>query len=267
MTTGRLDSLVAAARDRVVQLRSTVRRLEQEALAAPTPKSFGVTPPDGSTGVIAEVKRRSPSAGAIQEGLDVVGHARAYEVGGATAVSVLTEESGFGGSMEDLRRVTQAVGLPVLRKDFILDELQLIEARAAGAAAVLLIARILTPERLAALDRTAHELGLATLVEVHTIHELDAALAMGGSLVGVNSRDLDDFTVDLATAERLLPRVPSQVIAVAESGIETREDVVRLAAAGADAVLVGSALARLGDPRAAVRSLTGVPRRSRREVA
>lgn len=266
MTAGRLDSLVAAARDRISQLRSNVRRLEHEALTAPTPRPFRVTPDDGSAGVIAEVKRRSPSAGAIREALDVVDHALAYQESGAVAVSVLTEADWFGGSVEDLRRVSQAVDLPVLRKDFIVDELQVIEARAAGAAAILLIARILTPERMAALARAARELGLATLIEVHTILELDAALAAGGSLVGVNSRDLDDFTVDLATAEQLLPRVPSHVVAVAESGIETREDVVRLAAAGADAVLVGTALARLGDPRAAVRSLCGVPRRARRQV-
>jgi indole-3-glycerol phosphate synthase len=226
-----------------------------------------LTPADGSVGVIAEVKRRSPSAGAIRDGLDVAGHARAYQESGAVAVSVLTEATGFGGSVDDLRQVARAVDLPVLRKDFIVDELQVIETRAAGAAALLLIARILTPLRLAALTRTARDLGLAALVEVHTAGELESALAAGASAVGVNNRDLDEFSVDLAIAECLIPRVPAGIIAVAESGLETREDVGRMAEAGADAVLVGTALARLHDPRAALSALTGVARHSRREVA
>lgn len=217
--------------------------------------------------MIAEVKRRSPSAGAIRNGLDVVAHARAYEESGAVAVSVLTEATGFGGSVDDLTEVARAVGLPVLRKDFIVDELQVIETRAAGAAALLLIARILAPERLMALTRAAREIGLASLVEVHTAGELESALAAGASVVGVNNRDLDQFSVDLTTAERLLPLVPTGVTAVAESGLETREHVERMSEAGADAVLVGTALARMSDPRAALRALTGVARHSRREVA
>jgi indole-3-glycerol phosphate synthase len=163
--------------------------------------------------------------------------------------------------------VVEAVELPVLRKDFILDELQLLEARAAGAAAVLVIARILTPARLRDLTREARRLGLGVLVEVHTTAELNAALEVEGATVGVNSRDLDSFAVDLATAERLLPLVPPEVVAVAESGIETRSDVERMAAAGADHVLVGTALARLAEPGPAVRALGGVPRCQRAATA
>jgi indole-3-glycerol phosphate synthase len=218
-------------------------------------------------GVIAEVKRWSPSAGAIRAVLDAVAHARAYAAGDAVAISVLTEEAHFGGSLEDLSRVVEAVELPVLRKDFILDELQLLEARAAGAAAVLVIARILTPARLRDLTREARRLGLGVLLEVHTTAELNAALEVEGATVGVNSRDLDSFAVDLATAERLLPLVPPEVVAVAESGIETRSDVERMAAAGADHVLVGTALARLAEPGPAVRALGGVPRCQRAATA
>jgi indole-3-glycerol phosphate synthase len=218
-------------------------------------------------GVIAEVKRRSPSAGAIRATLDAAAHARAYAAGDAVAISVLTEEAHFGGTLEDLRRVAEAVELPVLRKDFILDELQLLEARAAGAAAVLVIARILLPARLRDLAREARRLGLGVLVEVHTTGELNAALAVDGAAVGVNCRDLDSFVVDLATAERLLPLVPPDVVAVAESGIETRSDVERMAAAGADHVLVGTALTRLAEPGPAVRALGGVPRRRRAGTA
>jgi indole-3-glycerol phosphate synthase len=205
--------------------------------------------------------------GAIREAFDAVAHARAYAAGDAVAISVLTEEAHFGGSLEDLRRVVEAVELPVLRKDFILDELQLLEARAVGAAAVLVIARILSPARLRDLAREARGLGLGVLVEVHTTAELHAALAVEEAAVGVNSRDLDSFAVDLATAERLIPLVPPEVVVVAESGIETRSDVERMATAGADHVLVGTALMRLTQPGPAVRALGGVPRRQRAGTA
>jgi indole-3-glycerol phosphate synthase len=176
------------------------------------------------------------------------------------AVSVLTDEAHFGGSLDDLSQVAAAVPLPVLRKDFILDETQILEARAAGASAVLLIVRVLTPERLHALAAAAASQGLATLVEVHTQAELDAALAVEPTVVGVNARDLATFTVDLRGAEVLVARVPRDVPVVAESGIEGRGDVERLAAAGADFVLVGTSLARRSDPETAVRALTGVGR-------
>jgi indole-3-glycerol phosphate synthase len=259
-----LASIVAVARERAAALGARAREIERAAAAAPAPPPFAPALRQGTTvGVIAEVKRRSPSAGGIREDLDPVAHARAYVSGGAVALSVLTDERHFGGSLDDLQRVAEAVAVPTLRKDFILDELQLHEARAAGASAALLIARILEPRRLDALAAAARGLGLGVLIEVHTAAELEAALSAGPAAVGVNSRDLDSFTVDLAVAERLLPLVPAGIPAVAESGIGARADVARLAAAGADAVLVGTSVARSGDPAAAVRALAGVRRTGR----
>ncbi len=263
MSPGRLEPLLTVARQRVAALRSTRRELERRARAAAPPPPFGARCHDGSIGVIAEVKRRSPSAGAIHEALDPVAHARAYAAGGAVGISVLTEPVHFGGSLEDLRRVTAAVPLPVLRKDFLLEAVQLVEARAAGAAAVLIIVRILEPHRVRELVGVAADLGFAALVEVHSPEELEVALAAGATLVGVNSRDLDSFTIDRDAAEQLLTQVPPDVVAVAESAIADRRDVERVARAGADHVLVGTAVARLADPREAVQGLTGVPRQGR----
>jgi indole-3-glycerol phosphate synthase len=259
----RLDAILSATRARIAGLGPQARELERRAARAPAPRPFRAALAGPGVGVIAEVKRRSPSAGAIREDLDPVGHARAYERGGAVAISVLTDAAHFGGSLDDLARVVEAVSLPVLRKDFILDELQLLEARAAGASAVLLIVRAVSVEQLGALARAARGHALAVLVEVHSEAELDRALAVEPTAVGVNSRDLATFAVDLGGAERLLASVPAPVPAVAESGIETRADVARLAAAGADLVLVGAAVARASDPAAAVRGLGGVVRSGR----
>lgn len=263
MTARRLKSLIAAARQRADALRSAGADLERRAAATAAPPRFGVRNADGSVGIIAEVKRRSPSVGAIHETLDPVAHAEAYAAGGAVGISVLTEPAHFGGSLDDLRRVAAAVRLPVLRKDFILEELQLVEARAAGAAAALIIVRILSEVRVRALIHAARDLGLTALVEVHSSVELEIALAADALVVGINSRDLDSFTIDHSAAERLLTTVPSDVVAVAESGMETRHDVERAALAGADHVLVGTAVARLADPKSAVRGLTGVRRHGR----
>lgn len=260
---GWLNQILGATRERVERLRPEARELERRAALAQPPPSFGTRRPDGRVGVIAEVKRRSPSAGVIRESLDPVAHARAYAAAGAVGLSVLTEAAHFGGSLEDLVRVVAAVPLPVLRKDFVLDELQLLEARAVGAAAVLVIARIVSPARLRALVDEARALGLVAVVEVHTTPELDTALSVGATVVGVNNRDLDSFTVDLMAAERLLPAVPAGVVAIAESGIASRRDVERMAAAGADHVLVGTAVARLAEPGEAVRALSDVERRGR----
>jgi indole-3-glycerol phosphate synthase len=263
MAVATLDAILRSTRDRVARLRPRARELERRASAAPAPPPFAPCLAGATVGVIAEVKRRSPAAGAIRDDLDPVAHARAYARGGAVAISVLTDERYFGGSLDDLARVAAAVAVPVLRKDFIVDALQLYEARAAGASAVLLIARALPEPELAALARAARELGLAVVVEAHSEAELDAALGVAPTAVGVNSRDLATFAVDLALAERLLARVPPGVPAVAESGVETRADVERLAAAGAELVLVGTAVARNADPAAAVRALAGVPRGGR----
>jgi indole-3-glycerol phosphate synthase len=259
----RLDAILSATRARVDTLRTQARELERRAAEAPHPRPFAPALTGSDVGVIAEVKRRSPSAGAIHEDLDAVAHASAYARGGAVAISVLTDELHFGGSLDDLARVARTVPLPVLRKDFILDELQLYEARAAGASAVLLIVRALTPQRLDTLARMARGQGLGVLVEVHSPGELEAALAATPTAVGVNSRDLATFTLDVELAERLVAEVPRAVPAIAESGIATRADVERMAAAGADLVLVGTSVARTTDPAAAVRGLVGVPRKGR----
>jgi indole-3-glycerol phosphate synthase len=207
--------------------------------------------------VLAEVKRRSPSAGEIRPGADPAEIAREYEAGGAAALSVLTDAGYFGGSLEALEAVRAAVELPILRKDFVIDALQIWEARAAGADAVLLIARILDDARLGELQGLASELGLDSLVEVHDTHELERALAAGSRLVGVNNRDLKTFGTDLELSIALASAVPAAVTLVAESGIRTAEDVRRLGRAGVDAVLVGESLMRQPDVRAAVAALAG----------
>jgi indole-3-glycerol phosphate synthase len=264
MAADRLEAILQTTRERVAALRSRTRELERQAASAPAPRPFDRATSGPDVGVIAEVKRRSPSAGAIREDLDPVEHARAYAQGGAVAISVLTDDAHFGGSLDDLARVAAAVAVPVLRKDFILDELQLYEARAAGASAILLIVRALTPARVRALAAAARAQGLGVLVEVHTDAELAVAVAAEPTAVGVNSRDLATFAVDLAQAERLVAQVPRGVPAIAESGITTRADVERMAAAGADLVLVGTSVARTADPGAAVRELTGVRRVGRK---
>src|SRR3989449_3454302 len=227
MTGASLDAILSATRGRIAGLRSRAGALERRPAAAPPPRSFtralhgegdagqgpgagaGAGAGQATVGVIAEVKRRSPSAGAIREDLDPARHAASYQRGGAVAISVLTDETYFGGSLDDLARVVQAVSVPVLRKDFILDELQLLEARVAGASAVLLIVRALATGRLQALARTARDHGLGVLVEVHSEAELDEALAAEPTAVGGNSRDLATFPVELRIAEALLARVPA----------------------------------------------------------
>jgi indole-3-glycerol phosphate synthase len=205
--------------------------------------------------VVAEFKRRSPSAGTLREGAEPGAIARAYERGGARALSVLTEHEHFGGSLEDLRLAAGASALPSLRKDFIVDPYQLYEARAAGADAVLLIVAALAPRELRALHSRARELGLDALVEVHDTRELGVALAAGAELLGINNRDLRDFSVDVERTSRLMGEIPSGVTVVSESGIATGGQLRALAAEGVHAVLVGEALMRAADPEAALRSL------------
>lgn len=255
-----LREILEATRGRVRDLSRRGAALERAAAeAGPVPGWTGAFPA-GTVGVIAEVKRRSPSAGAIAPLLDPGLLARAYARGGAAAVSVLTEGPHFGGSLEDLAAVRAAVRQPVLRKDFLIDRVQVFESRVAGASAVLLIVRILETAQLRLLADLAGDLGLARLVEVHSRAELDVAVALGPEAIGVNSRDLDTFRVGLEAAAPLLAEIPDGVLAVAESGITTRADVVTVAAHGADAVLVGTALAQSSDPAAAVATLTGVAR-------
>jgi indole-3-glycerol phosphate synthase len=244
-------------------LRARRAELEREVDQTRLPPPFKAALRRPNVAVIAEVKRRSPSAGSIREDLDPIERALLYGAHGAAAISVLTDEPYFGGSMTDLRAAARRSLVPVLRKDFILDELQILEARAAGASAVLLIVRALEHPRLHALMACASDAGLDALVEVHTPTELDAALAAGAVMIGVNSRDLDTFKVDTVAAWKIIRMVPPDRIAVAESGLSRQEDVVRAAEAGADAVLVGTALSQAAAPEALLRELTKVPRRDR----
>jgi indole-3-glycerol phosphate synthase len=211
--------------------------------------------------LIAEVKKASPSAGLIRPDFDPVRIACAYEAAGASCLSVLTDEKFFQGSLRDLKQIRPAVKLPLLRKDFIIDERQLLEAVQWGADAILLIVAILGDAQLRHLQTLATGAGLAALVEVHDEPELDRALAAGAQLIGVNNRDLKTFKVDLATTERLAARLRSALgstpLLVAESGIHTRADVQRLAACGARAILVGESLLRHPDLGAKVRELIG----------
>jgi indole-3-glycerol phosphate synthase len=205
--------------------------------------------------VIAEVKRRSPSKGEIRADFDPVACAVAYAEGGAAAISVLTDETFFGGHLDFLAAVRAAVATPLLRKDFLIDAYQVDEARVAGADAVLLIAAALAPDALAALAARAEGLGLAALVEVHDEAELEVALAAGARIVGINNRDLRTFETDLGVTERLAPRIPEGVVVVAESGIFTCADMARLARSGAHAFLVGESLMREADVAGALRRL------------
>jgi indole-3-glycerol phosphate synthase len=213
--------------------------------------------------VIAEVKRRSPSRGVINAGLDAAAQAAAYARGGAAALSILTEPTEFGGSTEDLHRARAATKLPTLKKDFHVHPAQVLEARAAGASAMLLIARALAPAQLGDLAGYARELGVEVLIEVRGERELEDALAIHDAPIGVNSRDLETLIIEPQVTAQLLALIPPHRIAIAESGVGSRADVMRVASLGADAVLVGSSVSVAADPAAAVAALAGVPRMRR----
>jgi indole-3-glycerol phosphate synthase len=255
-----LDDILAAKRDEVTLLHqpATRRAIEQAALAAPAPRDFAAAlrRPDGTLALIAELKRRSPSKGDLAPDLDPALTAKAYEEGGAAALSVLTDRAYFGGSIDDLRAARDATALPALRKDFTIADIQLYEARAVGADAVLLIVAAFRDDAyLRDLHDLARDLGLAVLVETHDASEVERALAAGATIVGVNSRSLHTFAEDLGVAVALADQLPRDVIAVAESAVRTPDDAARVAGAGFDAVLVGEALVRCDDPTALVRSL------------
>jgi indole-3-glycerol phosphate synthase len=260
-----LGALVAAALRRAEALRPQRDAIELRAVAAATPPGFATALAGRTVAVIAEIKRRSPSKGELAPELNAPDRAARYVAGGAHALSVLTESDRFGGSLDDLRQVSAATAVPVLRKDFIVDPLQVYEARACGASAALLIVRALAPSQLVALVASARAAGLELLVEVRDERELDRALEAGALVIGVNNRNLETLEVDPGTVGRLIPRIPAGLIAVAESGVTSRRDVEAAAAAGADAILVGSALSVAADGAAAVRALSGVMRRARGE--
>lgn len=257
---GTLGELSIRAEARASALGDISAYLHRAISAWPIVPSLRTALDRGRVGVIAEVKRASPSKGVINGTLAAGQRAAFYESGGAAAISVLTEPERFGGSNADLVEVAAACRIPVLRKDFHVAEIQLVEARSLGASAALLIVRALSPVRLAAMISTAREIGLETVVEIRTEAELSAALDAGATIIGVNNRNLETLEVDPATVARILPLIPSDCIAIAESGYSDSGGIAVAAAAGADAVLIGSVLSVADDPAAAVRDLCGVPR-------
>ncbi len=260
--TGTLGTLTREAHERAGTVAGTIAELRARCAAPPPALPFAAGLRGEQVQVIAEVKRASPSKGDIAPGLDAVAQAQAYERGGAAAISVLTEPTRFGGALADLQRVSADVRIPAIRKDFLVHPVQLWEARAAGASAALLIVRSLAPDELPRLIEAAAEAGLATLVEIRDLGELDRALAVNAPVIGVNNRNLETLVIDPATAPGLIPCIPASGIAVAESGMRLPADVAPAARAGADAILVGSAISAAADPVAEVHALASIPRRS-----
>jgi len=255
-----MDQLIAGAREGVESRRRDVPQAELEsclsARGEDRPFSEALVRPGLS--LIAEFKRRSPSAGQLAaEAVDVATQVDAYERGGAAALSVLTDEPHFGGSLADLRAARAACDLPILRKDFIVDPYQLYEAAVYGADAVLLIVAALADEDLRSLHQEARSIDLDVLVEVHDEDELERALEAGAEVIGINNRNLDDMSVDIATTFGLMPNVPAGKTVVAESGISGRHELEELDRVGVDAVLIGGALMTVPDPEAKVRELAG----------
>jgi indole-3-glycerol phosphate synthase len=251
-----LEEIVEHKREEITQRQrhSSLDEMKRRAADAPAPRPLQL---DSRIILIAEVKRRSPSKGELVSTLDPAQQARAYERGGAAAISVLTDERYFGGSFADLEVVRATVHVPVLCKDFILTPYQVYEARAHGADLLLLIVAAIDDSTLLTLQRLSQELGIMPLVEVHDQHDLARAIAAGAHLIGINNRDLSDFSVDLLTTEYLAPLVPDDSIAISESGMETRDDVERVIRAGARGVLVGETLIRSGDPARTIQELVG----------
>ncbi|MBI2866407.1 MAG: indole-3-glycerol phosphate synthase TrpC [Chloroflexi bacterium] len=260
-----LDEIVALKRTLLKEKRLPLRELEKRIEAQPPPVDFAAAlqpTPTGWPRLIAEAKKASPSKGLLVEDYDPVALATTYVDNGAAAISVLTEDHYFQGGLEHLESVrraldTRPVRVPVLRKDFLLDPYHVWEARAYGADAFLAIVAILKPPELRRLLEAGGELGMAALVEVHSRHELEAAIEAGAPVIGINNRDLQTFQVDLAITEQLRPLVPSDKVVVSESGIQGRSDVERLARWGVHAILVGEALVSAPDIAAKVKELAG----------
>ena len=255
---GFLDDIVASTERRIDEAKQKFSEdvLEQRITARPTPHDFAAALQADDVTVIAEIKRATPAKGDLAPDLDAAKTAAAYAEGGAAAISVLTEPDFFKGSLEDLDSAT-AAGLPVLRKDFVLDPFQLLEARASGADSVLLIVRILDHPSLRSLVKLSRSLGMEPLVEVHTDEEMERALDVEALVIGVNHRDLATFEVHPDRTAKLAPRVPSGTVLVALSGVSSRAEVEDLGAAGARCVLVGEALVTADDPVVKLRELLG----------
>jgi indole-3-glycerol phosphate synthase len=252
-----LDKIFAAKRDELSERRARVSLNEiiEASHHAPPPRDFIGALRSKSPAIIAEIKRASPSKGDILPGLDPASVARGYAAAGAAAISVLTDRH-FKGSLDDLRAARAAVDLPLLRKDFIFDEYQLYEARAAGADCILVIAAMLRQDHLAVLIHRAKELSLATLVEVHDQAEFSLVQSLDAELIGINNRDLHTFKTDIATTEQLLKDYSGNALIVSESGIESAVDIARLSNAGARAFLIGESLLKAGHPQESLAILT-----------
>jgi indole-3-glycerol phosphate synthase len=255
---GMIEELVEAARAGVQRrsARVALEDLERRLGERPEQRPFGEALSRPGLSLVAEFKRRSPSAGEIRDGAAPAEIARAYEEGGAAALSVLTDEAHFGGTLADLTEARAACELPILQKDFIVDRYQLYEAAIAGADAVLLIVAALNAEDLSVLHSEARGLDLDCLVEVHEESELERALTVDAEVIGINNRDLDDFSVDVQTTFELITDVPAGKTVVSESGISDRSTLEELERVGVDAVLIGEALMRADDPAAKVKELT-----------
>lgn len=261
---GALGRLCARAHERAKALDSAAPSLRVAAKQAPRVDGFASALRKGTdVALIAEIKRRSPSSGVLNDGIRAAERADQYRRGGAAALSVLTEPTEFGGSNHDVQEARIASGLPILKKDFHVAPSQVWEARSLGASAILLIARALGPDGLRRMLREAEDVGLEALVEIRSEAELDWALESGASVIGVNSRDLETLRVEPEVHEQLIVRIPPTCIAVGESGIVGVQDVEKLAVLGADAVLVGSALSASGNAAEVARSLSAVIRRGR----
>jgi len=254
-----LDEIVASTKKLLVERKSRtpIEMIEHAAAKQAPPRDFAEALRGQNIKLIAEVKRASPSKGLLAPNLDAASMAGTYEKSGAAAISVLTEPEYFKSSLADLEAVRAAVNLPILRKDFIVDPYQVYEARASGADAVLLIAAILSADEMRSLLETVHSLGMKALVEVHNREELEQALALDPKVIGINNRNLADFSVGLETTMELSPLIPEGKVIVSESGIHTRDDVKKLEGAGVNAILVGEALVNSADPAVKIKELLG----------
>lgn len=255
-----LDSIIEGVREDLAARRVSLAQIQERLAEAPPVLDAHIPLLASPMSIIAEVKRASPSKGALAEITNPLDLARRYEDAGAAVISVLTERRRFGGSLEDLHAVRAGVSIPILRKDFMVDEYQFYEARAAGADVVLLIVAALSKNQLRDYYDLATELGMAALIEVHTHEEVEDALEINPRIIGVNARNLKTLEIDLAAFTRLIPEIPDSIIRVAESGISERSEVEIAQAAGARAILVGETLVRSGDPKTKIDALLGTSR-------
>lgn len=258
-----LSNIVANRKKQIdaLKLQYSIADYEKIIDKCDSPPSFYDALSAGGVNIIAEVKRASPSKGIISENFDYIGIANQYEKGGAAAISVLTEPNFFKGDIQYLKEISSEVALPVLCKDFVIELIQIYQARAIGASAILLIANVLDESQLKEFIRHAHDVGLSCLVEVHDEREAYIALESGGRAIGVNNRNLETFDVDIAISERLRSLIPNDRIFISESGIHTREDIERLERIGVNGVLIGESLMRaenIADKLAELKGITGV---------